>query len=258
MEVKGKEHQKPVIEIENLTIGYDENIVQRDLNFPIYKGNIFAFMGGSGCGKTTLMRNMIGLAEPIEGKVFYKGKDFIGASEEEKQQMKRLFGVLYQGGALWTSLTLSENVEILLGQFTNLKPKEREEVARLKLALVGLNGFEDFYPSEISGGMKKRAGLARAMALDPEILFFDEPSAGLDPITSQRLDELIIQLRDSLGTTIVLVTHELPTIFSIVDRAVFLDPIQKTMLAIGTPKELLNSENPQIHEFLTRAGTQVF
>ncbi len=256
METDNTVQQPPVIEIRDLTIGYGDNIVQKDLNFQINKGEIFAFMGGSGCGKTTLMRNMIGLVNPLKGGVLYKGKDFLDASPLDRKAMMRLFGVLYQGGALWTSLTLSQNVEVILSQFTDLRQREIEEIARLKLALVGLNGFEDFYPSEISGGMRKRAGLARAMALDPEILFFDEPSAGLDPITSKRLDELIIQLRDSLGTTIVLVTHELPTIFSIVDKAVFLDPVQKTMLAVGSPNDLLNMGNPQIHEFLTRGNTE--
>lgn len=245
---------KPVkIEICDLTMAFGSFVVMRDINAKIHQAEIFIIMGGSGCGKSTLLRHMIGLKRPAKGDIVYDGESFWQATDEARQEKLRTFGVLFQGGALWSSMTLEENVGLPLSEFTKLSPAEIREVARLKLALVGLKGFEEFYPAEISGGMCKRAGLARAMALDPDILFFDEPSAGLDPISSRNLDELILQLRDSLGATFVVVTHELQSIFAIADNSVFLDTHTRTMRAQGNPRELLKtSTDPYVREFLTR------
>jgi phospholipid/cholesterol/gamma-HCH transport system ATP-binding protein len=215
---------QPRIAVEGLTLAYGRFVVQQDLTFTVAPGEIFVVMGASGCGKTTLLRHMIGLQRPVRGDVVYDGRSFWEADEETREAMQRRFGVLYQGGALLTSMTLGENVALPLGEFTDLSSAEITEIVSLKLALVGLAGFEEFYPAELSGGMMKRAGLARAMALDPAILFLDEPSAGLDPVSSSRLDDLILQLRESLGCTFVVVTHELPSIFAIADTAAFLDP----------------------------------
>jgi phospholipid/cholesterol/gamma-HCH transport system ATP-binding protein len=209
-------------------------------------------MGDSGCGKSTLMRHMVGLQQPMAGDVCYDGEAYWSAGEERREELKRRFGVLYQYAALFSSMTLEENVSLPLVENAGLAPADAREVARLKLALVGLAGFEGHYPAEVSGGMKKRAGLARAMALDPEILYFDEPSAGLDPLSSRRLDDLVLELRASLGTTVVLVTHELPSIFELGDHAVFLDAEKKTMTALGTPEELKASPDPKVRAFLAR------
>jgi len=245
----GKAH----ITVDDLTMAYGTFVIQHDLNFTIDRGDVFIIMGGSGCGKSTLLRHMIGLKAPAKGSILYGSEDFWQADLGEQARMMRRFGVLFQSGALWSSMTLAENVGLSLGEYTNLSPNEIREVASLKLALVGLAGFEDFYPAEISGGMQKRAGLARAMALDPDILFFDEPSAGLDPISSRLLDELILELRDSLGSTVVVVTHELASIFTIGNNSVFLDVDSKTMIATGDPKFLRDhSENPKVREFLSR------
>lgn len=245
----------PVIEVRHLTMAYGDFVVQRDLNFQVYRGEILVVMGGSGCGKSTLLRHMIGLQRPSQGQVLYWGEDLWAADEPSRLGILRRVGVLYQSGALWSSMTLAENVALPLREFTVLGEKEIQELVSLKLALVGLAGFEKFYPSEISGGMRKRAGLARAMALDPEILFFDEPSAGLDPVSARRLDELILELRDSLGATIVVVTHELASIFTVGDNSVFLDAEEHTMIAQGPPKELLaHPPHPRVREFLTRGG----
>jgi phospholipid/cholesterol/gamma-HCH transport system ATP-binding protein len=243
------------IVVRDMVMAYGSYVLMKDLNFTIRRGDIFVIMGGSGCGKSTLMRQMVGLKQPARGEVLYGGVSFWDASPEAREQLMRRFGVLYQQGALWSSMTLLENVELPLSEYTDLSPAEIRAVASLKLALVGLAGFEDFYPSAISGGMRKRAGLARAMAMDPEVLFFDEPSAGLDPISSRRLDDLILELRDSLGATIVMVTHELPSIFAIANNSVFLDPETKTQLATGDPHELLaDPPDPKVEEFLTRGG----
>jgi phospholipid/cholesterol/gamma-HCH transport system ATP-binding protein len=243
------------IMVEDLEIAYDGFVVQRDLTFTIRRGEIFVIMGGSGCGKSTVMRCLTGLKAPARGRVVIDGTSFWEAAPQERERLGRDFGVVYQGGALWSSMTLAENIALPLGEYTDLRPAQVRDVASLKLALVGLAGFEDHYPSEISGGMRKRAGVARALALDPEFLFFDEPSAGLDPITSSRLDDLILELRDSLGTTMVLVTHELPSIFALADSSVFLDAETKTMLATGNPKVLAReSPDPRVREFLTRGG----
>src|SRR5580658_6412723 len=244
----------PPITVKNLTMAYGTYVIMKDINFTVNHGDIFIIMGGSGSGKSTLLRHMLGLIEPAKGEVLYGDFNFTKAEPEQREEMLRQFGVLYQGGALWSSMTLAENVGLPLGEFTNLSPIQIQKIAALKLALVGLKGFENFYPNEISGGMQKRAGLARAMALDPEILFFDEPSAGLDPISSALLDDLILELRDSLGATIVIVTHELASIFAIANNCVFLDTETRTQIATGDPKELLaNSKDPRIRRFLTRA-----
>ncbi len=241
------------IVVEDLTMAYGDFVIQRDLDFTINRGDIFIIMGGSGCGKSTLLRHFIGLKAPAKGRVLYENVSFWEADQDTQESLMRRMGVLYQSGALWSSMTLAENVALALKEYTSLKSKDIQEIVSLKLALVGLAGFEDFYPSEISGGMRKRAGLARAMALDPEILFFDEPSAGLDPISAKLLDDLIIEIRESLGATIVVVTHELASIFDIGNNSVFLDPDTKTMIAAGSPKRLLaESQDPRVVRFLTR------
>jgi phospholipid/cholesterol/gamma-HCH transport system ATP-binding protein len=248
----------PHITVRNLTMAYGDFVIQRDLNFTIDRGDIFIIMGGSGCGKSTLLRHLIGLQRPAKGDVFYEQQDFWHASDEERISIMRRIGVLYQSGALFSSLTLAENIALPLGEFTGMGSREIADIVSYKLALVGLAGFEDYYPSEISGGMQKRAGLARAMALDPEILFFDEPSAGLDPVSAKLLDDLIASLRDTLGATIVVVTHELASIFAIGTNSVFLDPDTKTMRATGSPKKLLaESDDAKIIQFLTRGESNV-
>jgi len=240
------------IEVRDLTMGYGERVVQEGIRFAVSRGEIFVIMGDSGCGKSTLMRHMVGLQVPMAGDVRYDGEGYWAADEGRREALKRKFGVLYQYAALFSSMTLEENVSLPLVEHAGLAAADAREIARLKLALVGLAGFERHYPAEISGGMKKRAGLARAMALDPEILYFDEPSAGLDPLSSRRLDDLILELRASLGATIVLVTHELPSIFELGDHAVFLDAEKKTMTALGTPNDLKESPDPKVRAFLTR------
>jgi phospholipid/cholesterol/gamma-HCH transport system ATP-binding protein len=240
------------VEVRGLTIGYGGEPVQRDLSFAVARGEVFVIMGDSGCGKSTLLRHMVGLHEPMAGDVFYSGEPYWAADDARRDALQHRFGVLYQGAALWSAMTLEENVALPLIEHVGLRPAEARALARVKLALVGLAGFEQHLPSEISGGMRKRAGLARAMALDPEILYFDEPSAGLDPLSSRRLDDLVLELRDSLGTTIVLVTHELPSIFELGDHAVFLDAERKTMTAQGTPAELQDSSDPKVRAFLRR------
>jgi phospholipid/cholesterol/gamma-HCH transport system ATP-binding protein len=244
---------QPHIIVKNLTMAYGSFVLMRDINFTVRHGDIFIIMGGSGCGKSTLLRHLIGLKEPATGEIIYGDFNFTKAPAEAREQLLRRFGILYQSGALWSSMTLAQNIGLPLGEFTDLKPSQIREIAALKLSLVGLSGFEDYYPSQISGGMQKRAGLARAMALDPEILFFDEPSAGLDPISSSLLDELILEIRDSLGSTIVIVTHELVSIFAIGNNCVFLDADSRVQIASGDPKELLaHSTDPRVRKFLTR------
>ena len=247
----------PPLSVRQLTMAYGDFIIQRDLDFTVERGDVFIIMGGSGCGKSTLLKHLIGLKPPAQGQVLYQGKDFWSVSASQRREILRSMGVLFQSGALWSSMTLAENVALPLGEFTRLGRKEIAEIVSYKLALVGLAGFEDYYPSEISGGMQKRAGLARAMALDPDILFFDEPSAGLDPVSARLLDDLILQLRDSLGATLVIVTHELASIFAIGTNSVFLDPETRTMLATGAPRKLLQeSDDPKIVRFLTRGEGQ--
>ncbi|MCD6560229.1 MAG: ATP-binding cassette domain-containing protein [Deltaproteobacteria bacterium] len=241
------------IMISDLTMAYGSFVLMRDLNFIINRGDIFIIMGGSGCGKSTLMKIMIGLKTPASGQVFYGDVSFWETDSLEQERIMRRIGILYQNGALWSSMTLAENVALPLEQYTDLSSSDIMDIVLLKLALVGLSGFHDYYPSEISGGMRKRAGLARAIALDPDIVFFDEPSAGLDPVSAKRLDDLILELRESLGATVVIVTHELASIFAIGNNSVFLDPETKTMIAGGDPKKLLaESEDPRVRSFLTR------
>ncbi|QSA95482.1 ABC transporter ATP-binding protein [Methylococcus sp. EFPC2] len=241
------------IAVTGLTMAYGDFIIQRDLSFQVKRGDIFIIMGGSGCGKSTLLRHLIGLQQPAAGDIYYENENFWRADEKSRQARMRRMGVLYQSGALWSSMTLAENVALPLAEYSGLSRQEIDEVVSLKLALVGLAGFENYYPSEISGGMQKRAGLARAMALDPDILFFDEPSAGLDPISSRLLDDLILHLRDSLGSTVVVVTHELASIFAIGNNSVFLDADSKTMIASGHPQHLLaECEHPTVRRFLMR------
>src|SRR5689334_13042660 len=244
------------ITVKDLTMAFGSFVLMRDLNFAINRGDVFIIMGGSGCGKSTLLRHLIGLIEPARGNIFYGDEDFTKAEPKQRRELLRRAGVLFQTGGLWSSMTLAENIGMLLEEYTDLKPAEIREVASLKLALVGLAGFEDYYPSQISGGMQKRAGLARAMALSPEVLLFDEPSAGLDPISSRLLDDLILELRDSLGATIVMVTHELASIFAVGDNSVFLDAESKTQIAVGHPRRLLDEcTDPKVQRFLRRGET---
>ena len=243
------------IAVKDLRMAFGDFVVMHDLNFTVRRGDVFVIMGGSGCGKSTLLRHMIGLIEPAKGDILYSGESFTHATAAAREAMLRRFGVLYQTGGLWSSMTLAENVSLPLAEFTDLRPAQIREVAALKLALVGLAGFEDYYPSQISGGMQKRAGLARAMALDPDILFFDEPSSGLDPISSRLLDDLILELQASLGATIVVVTHELASIFAIGSNSVFLDVDTRTMIAQGNPRELRDSHpDPKVRRFLLRGS----
>ena len=241
------------IQIQNLTMAYGSYVVMREINAEVKRGSVFVVMGNSGSGKSTLLRHMIGLQRPAHGDVLYDGKSFWNTDGEARRTQLRKCGVLFQSSALWSSMTLAENVALPLVEYTDWSPTDLNDIVRLKLSLVGLSGFEDYYPAELSGGMRKRAGLARAMALDPEILFFDEPSAGLDPLTSRNLDKLILELRDSLGATIVVVTHELASIFMIADDSIFLDAETKTMRARGNPAELLkHSADAKLKAFLTR------
>ena len=243
------------IEVKNLTMAYDDFIIQQQLNFSIHKGDIFIVMGGNGCGKSTLLRHLLGLKKPAAGEIFYQNANLWTISDVQRKKIMRSNGVMYQSGALWSSLTLAENIELPLKEYTTLAADEIKGLAYLKLALVGLVGFEEYYPAEISGGMKKRAGLARALALDPDILFFDEPSAGLDPVSAKLLDDLILSIQDSLGTTIVVVTHDLPSLFAIGTDAIFLDSISKTVIAQGAPKKLLKEcPNPIVQSFLRRGA----
>ena len=242
-----------VIEVKNLTLGYGGKAILENLNFRVHRGEVFVILGGSGCGKSSLLKHLIGLYGPMAGQILIEGEDFTAAQGEDRIQILRKFGVMYQSGALWSSMTLGENVALPLETFTDLSREEIQARVSFKLSLVGLAGFEEYYPAELSGGMRKRAGLARAMALDPEILFFDEPSAGLDPVSAHHLDVLILELKRSLGATIVIVTHELASIFAIGDNSIFLDPDAKTIIAAGAPKALLKeSRDPKVHRFLTR------
>ncbi|MDD3180820.1 MAG: ATP-binding cassette domain-containing protein [Opitutaceae bacterium] len=244
------------IEVDGLECGYDGRVLLENVSFAVKRGELFFVVGGSGCGKSTLLRHMIGLLRPTKGTVRYMGRDFTHADPAERRALLRTFGVLYQSAALWSSMTLRENVALPLEEYTDLSRREREDIVALKLAQVGLNGYENHFPAEISGGMKKRAGLARALALDPAIVFFDEPSAGLDPVTSRKLDELIMQIRDTLGTTMVIVSHELASILSIADRVVMLDREARGVIAEGSPQALRDtSPDQRVREFLNRPET---
>ena len=247
--------QDYIIRAENLSIGYEGRAIMQNLSFDIPKGDIFIIMGGSGCGKSTLLRTLTGLIPAQEGRILVRGTDFINADKNEKLEIMKHSGILYQSGALFSSMTLAENVALPLQHYTSYTQDKIRRIVAFRLALVGLAGYENYYPSEISGGMRKRAGLARALALDPEIVYFDEPSAGLDPVSSRNLDDLILEINKTLGTTIIVVTHELPSIFAIGRNSIFLDKTIHTISAKGNPNELLkNPPNQQVYEFLTRGA----
>lgn len=245
------------IQAKDLTIAYGDFVLLDKISFEVNKGDIFIIMGGSGCGKSSLLRVLTGLTPLAGGQIIIDGINFTKASPLQRNEIMQRCGILYQSGALFSSMTLAENIALPLQQYTGYSEKLIKELVSLKLALVGLNGFEDFYPSEISGGMKKRAGLARALALDPEIVYFDEPSAGLDPISSKLLDDLIIDINQSLGTTIVVVTHELESILAIGTNSIYLDCDTRSILGRGNPKELLkNPPDEKVLNFLTRGGAE--
>ena len=242
-----------LIRAERLTLAFGPRVIQRDLSFAVRRGSIFAIMGGSGCGKSTVLKSLIGLLRPAAGSVEVDGEDYWGASDARRAEIGRRFGVLFQNGALWSSMTVAENVALPLQMFTRLDETAIGALVRLKLELVGMGAAGERMPSELSGGMRKRAGLARALALDPDILFFDEPSAGLDPITSKRLDDLILELRAGLGATVLLVSHELPSLFAICDDGVFLDADAKTAIAYGAPRDLRDTcAHPTVRAFMAR------
>jgi len=249
---------QPIIRIDNLTTGYGDLIIHKNINLNINKGEIVAICGGSGCGKSTLLRHMIGLEEPKAGDVLIDNESIVNTTPEEKLRILTKIGILFQSGALFGSLTLAENIKLPINEYTSLPPETVEILVQLKLEMVNLSGFENYLPSEISGGMKKRAGLARAMALDPMILFFDEPSAGLDPVSSADLDNLIIQLNKSLGATIVVVTHELNSIFAIAERVIMLDKETKSIIADGSPEELKRDKlNKKVYNFFNRIPSTI-
>jgi len=244
------------IAVRDLTMAYGPRVIQRDLTFDVNRGDIFVIMGGSGYGKSTLLKHLLGLVPPATGDILYSGESFVYGSEQRRDEMRRRWGISYQSGGLFSAMTLAENVELPLQLYTGYSAADRAQIIAYKLALVGLDGYQDYYPSEISGGMRKRAALARAIALDPDILFFDEPSAGLDPISSRLLDELIVQLQQSIGATVVMVTHELPSIFGIATNSVYLDAATRTMIAYGDPRELRDhSDQPVVRQFLARAAS---
>jgi phospholipid/cholesterol/gamma-HCH transport system ATP-binding protein len=243
------------VEVRDLTLAFGDFVLMRNLAFAVRRGEVFIVMGGSGSGKSVLLRHMVGLLEPAHGEVFYGGVSFTRAGPAERAAILRRVGILYQRNALWSGMTLAENVALPLQEYTELSASEIEEVAHLKLALVGLRGFEEYMPSQISGGMQKRAALARAIALDPEVLFFDEPSSGLDPVTAHRLDDLMLELRDDLGTTLVIVTHDLASILTIGDDSILLDAEARTAIASGPPRDLLaHCDDPRVRRFLTRGA----
>ena len=248
----------PAVEVTGLECGYDDKVILKDVSFTVARGEIFFVIGGSGCGKSTLLRHMVGLNPPRKGEVKFLGAPFSAADAATRRAQQKNFGLLFQSGALWSSLTLRQNVALPLEEYTTLNRREISELAALKLGQVGLAGYEDYFPAEISGGMKKRAGLARALALDPAILFFDEPSAGLDPVTSRKLDELIVEIRELFGTTIVVVSHELASIYDIADRVIMLEKQAQGIVAEGAPKALATTSNdPRVKEFLTRGTGRI-
>jgi phospholipid/cholesterol/gamma-HCH transport system ATP-binding protein len=250
----------PAVKVEHLTIGYNaRKTLLEDISFQVKQGEIFCILGGSGCGKSTLLKHLIGLYEPLAGSILIQGRDIVNAEGTDRREIMRGFGIAYQSGALFGSMTVAENVALPLEEYTTLPPAEIAAAVEQKLQLVDLAGFGNYMPSELSGGMKKRAAVARAMALDPKLLFFDEPSAGLDPITSAELDRLILELRDKFGTTVIVVTHELDSIFTIADRVIMLDKSRKAIVAEGVPADLReHSDNDFVRSFLSRDGLKTF
>ncbi|MBT3881291.1 MAG: ATP-binding cassette domain-containing protein [Candidatus Scalindua sp.] len=245
--------KRVAIKVTEMVAGYGEDIILNHVNFEVNEGEIFVILGGSGCGKSTLLKHLIGLNQPISGSIVIDGVDITDYKGGSFQQVLRQCGILFQSGALFGSMTVAENVALPMQEHTDLTAAYIDNIVRMKLAQVSLTGYENHLPSEISGGMRKRAGLARAMALNPKILFFDEPSAGLDPVTSAELDQLIIRLNRSYGTTMVIVTHELPSIFAVADRVIMLDKRFKTIIAEGAPQYLCdNSQNPYVRQFFNR------
>ena len=242
-----------IIQVRDLTVGYGTDIILENISFDVLEGEIFIVLGGSGCGKSTLLKHLIGLSSPLSGQIRIDGEDISNCNETTFKKILRKIGVLYQSTALFGSMTIAENVSLPIKEYTNLPQKSVETLVKMKLNMVNLKGYENHLPSEISGGMRKRAGLARAMALNPKILFFDEPSAGLDPVTSVELDNLIIHLNKSLGTTMVIVTHELQSIFNVAHRVIMLDKQTKGIIAEGNPEHLKDhSENPFVRNFFNR------
>lgn len=245
--------QDAIISARGLTAAYGEAVILRDVSFEVKRGEVFVILGGSGCGKSTLLKHLIGLYPLASGEVLIEGGNLATADGAERQRILRRFGVAYQSGALFGSMTLSENITLPLEEFTRLPLEARQVISWMKLKLVGLEGFGGHLPAEVSGGMQKRAAIARAMALDPAVLFLDEPSAGLDPVTSAELDALILRLREGLGMTFVIVTHELPSVYAVADRVVMLDKQKKGIIAEGRPKDLRDhSENPYVRRFFRR------
>ncbi len=246
-----------VVRVRGLEMRHEGTLVQRGLNFDIRPGEVLTIIGASGSGKSTLLRHLIGLQPPAAGQVLYGEHDLYAASDEALALLRRRFGVMFQAGALWSAMSVGDNLMLPMRLYTTLPRAERERQARFKLALVGLDGAFDLQPAQLSGGMKKRAAIARALALDPELLYLDEPGSGLDPLNAARLDELVLNLRDHLGTTVVMVTHEVASVFTVADRALFLDEQEQTMTALGPPRQLLAEGSPAVREFLSRGGASL-